>query len=294
MTYKANTCRHIKQTDTQTFYFIIAILEKAQRKTSIGDTAKRQACDTEAEDIPACNSELQFNLFLLNENVRLQRISTLNELSDYLVDAPVTGNDNIDKQNNIMQKLINVPLKDAVHYMQTGEYLRNLHEIDHLKDVQIDIDGKTYFAHRVVLCCHSDYFANLFVGENESQNIQTELKITGICADAFEALLEFCYTGEISVYPDIAANILVAADFFKVRGLKGKFDEIAQKLPLDKCLKMLIKSKEHTSGKLYMIVFNRVISEFMAASMLEPFFDMDVDLFCRMIQSGTYYPSIIA
>lgn len=228
-------------------------------------------------------AELPCDIFFLNEKTTLQRFKTYDELSEYLVNASVRGKDE-NETNEILKNLVRIPLKNAEHFITMGQYLKYLYEDEHLIDVVLDIQGKIFFAHRVALCCNSDYFADFF-SSAKGNKTPFELKIKGVTANAFAAFLEFCYTGEITVSPGIAADILIMADFLKVTRLKERCDIVAKDLPLDQSLKMVVRSKAQSTSKLFRTIFKTVLSDFRAASMLEPFLNMDIELFCQMLES---------
>lgn len=236
-------------------------------------------------EIPENITELPCDIFFLNEKTVLQRFETFDELSEYLVNAAVREKDETNTHQEALKNLVRVPLKNAEHFITMGEYLKRLYEEEHLIDVILDVQGRTFLAHRVALCCSSEYFADFF-SSTKGNKTPFELKIKGVTADAFAAFLEFCYTGEITVSPGIAADILIMADFLRVTPLRERCDVVAENLPLDQSLKMVVRSKAPTTGKLYRTLFKTVLLDFKAASMLESFLKMDVDLFCRMLESG--------
>ncbi|XP_053376721.1 kelch-like protein 14 [Mercenaria mercenaria] len=228
-------------------------------------------------------SDLPCDIFFLDEKATLQKFETFDQISGYLVHASVHAK-NENTQRNHFQKLVQIPLRQAEHLITLGEYLSQLYEDEKLIDVEIDIQGRTFFAHRIALCCNSEYFLDFF-NRNKSNTVPFVLKIKGVTVDAFAAFLEFCYTGEITVFPETSADIIVMAEFLKVDTLRDRCDEVAKSLPLDQSLKMLVKTKSRSTGKLYNALFNKVLGEFKAASMLDNFFKMDVELLCRLLMS---------
>ena len=128
---------------------------------------------------------------------------TFSELSEYLVDA--AAEQIVDDPNpksryrtsqNVLQKIVRLPLESVGSYITVGEYLRHLYEKDKLMDVAVHVKDKTFSAHRVALSCYSEYFAELF-SRNKGRKIPFEMRLRGITPEAFAIFLEFVYTGRL-------------------------------------------------------------------------------------------------
>lgn len=239
----------------------------------------------QTKENPTKTSDLPCDIFFLNEKTFLQKFETFDQLSSYLVNASTEEKDESNTHAELFKKLEHLPLRNAEHLITLGEYLSRLYDDVHLIDVVIDVRGKTFYAHRIALCCCSDYFVDFF-DRNLQDKLPYNVKIKGVTVEAFAAFLEYCYTGEITVYPEIAADIIVMVDFLKVPNLQERSPEIARSLPLERCLQMLVKTKTRSSAKLYDVLFGQVLQSFKAASMLDVFFKMDVSLLCWLLESG--------
>ncbi|KAL4226492.1 hypothetical protein ACF0H5_014477 [Mactra antiquata] len=234
------------------------------------------------QNAPRDISELPCDIFYIDSNGVIKRFSNFDEISEYLVEASVNERD--DRINHKIDKLTKVPLRMIDHYITIGMYLKRLYEHDFLMDIVIDVRGQQFYAHRLALCCHSEYFAELFRNSN-GRRIPFEVKINGVSAEAFAAFLEFCYTGDLNIYPEIAADILIVADYLKVRALKAKCDLIIKNLPVGQVLKIMTKTNVTTNNKLYGSLYNNVLENFSEASKMDMFLQFDVDTFCKMIES---------
>ncbi|XP_006634958.1 actin-binding protein IPP [Lepisosteus oculatus] len=82
-------------------------------------------------------------------------------------------------------------------------------------DVQLQVGGRGFSVHRLVLAASSPYFSALFAGGMREAN-RDFVQILGVEADAFEILLEFIYTGMINVNVDNVQELIVAADMLQL------------------------------------------------------------------------------
>lgn len=94
-------------------------------------------------------------------------------------------------------------------------YLRN----EHLSDLELRVDGRCIPAHRVVLAARCEHFARMLLSgmqEVESGRVQ----IDGVRHEVFLCLLEYLYTDVVEFAPEIALELLTAADRFGLERLK--------------------------------------------------------------------------
>ena len=106
----------------------------------------------------------------------------------------------------VLKKLVRLHLDTLGCYLTVGEYLHYLYREDKLIDVAVHVQDKTFSAHRVALSCYSGYFAELF-SFNTGKKIPFEMRLKGICPEAFAVFLEFVYTGRLQNGNDPNLNI---------------------------------------------------------------------------------------
>ncbi|KAJ7977400.1 ARM repeat protein interacting with ABF2 [Quillaja saponaria] len=88
-----------------------------------------------------------------------------------------------------------------------------------LSDVSFLVEGKRFYAHRICLLASSDIFRAMFDGGYRERDA-TDIEIPNIKWDVFELMMRFIYTGSVDVNPDIAQDLLKAADQYLLEGLK--------------------------------------------------------------------------
>ncbi|XP_010666244.2 ARM REPEAT PROTEIN INTERACTING WITH ABF2 [Beta vulgaris subsp. vulgaris] len=102
-----------------------------------------------------------------------------------------------------------------------------------LSDVTFLVQGKRFFAHRICLLASSDAFRAMFDGGYREKDAR-DIEIPNIKWDIFELMMRFIYTGSVDIKPDIAQDLLRAADQYLLEGLKRLCEyTIAQDVSLE-------------------------------------------------------------
>ncbi|CAO1425238.1 unnamed protein product [Diamesa serratosioi] len=85
-----------------------------------------------------------------------------------------------------------------------------------LMDVTLAAEGRSFPAHKIVLCAASPYLLNLLKNTTCKHPI---VMLAGVTANDLEALLEFVYRGEVSVDHSQLPSLLQAAQCLNIQGL---------------------------------------------------------------------------
>ena len=91
-----------------------------------------------------------------------------------------------------------------------------------LCDVTLRIEGQDFAAHRCVLSAASPYFRALFTSELTAESNSNLLELKELKSTAAAEALRFMYTGEALVDSSNAQDLLKAADYLIIEGLKTK------------------------------------------------------------------------
>ena len=89
-------------------------------------------------------------------------------------------------------------------------------------DVTLKVEGKEFKLHKNILAARSQSFCRLF-NEKIEQYVFT---IADVKCKTMRHLLQFIYGEEVNVSPDIAIELLMAADKFKLDDLKFYCEEV--------------------------------------------------------------------
>ena len=115
-----------------------------------------------------------------------------------------------------------------------------------LCDISLVVKDKTIDAHRCILVAGSDYFKSRFIGPFKADTMQqVDLSETGDVA-AVELMLNFLYTGEVTIDSTNVEPILKVSSFFMISELRDLCTDFVEKnLALNTCLKYFLLSVDH-------------------------------------------------
>jgi hypothetical protein len=85
-----------------------------------------------------------------------------------------------------------------IHGIQTLKCLDAMRKERQLCDVILTVEGHELFAHRALLSCHSNYFFELFLAdENEKTTTKKQLyyQIDGLEYSSLKSIIQFIYRG---------------------------------------------------------------------------------------------------
>ena len=108
-----------------------------------------------------------------------------------------------------------------------------------LTDVCIKAGRKNLPVHRLVLSSYSGYFRTMFLTEMEERYAHT-VTIKGVDETSLEALIEFIYTGKISINQEDVFDLLAASDYLQIDEAKQFcFDFLFDLISVETCFKVL-------------------------------------------------------
>ena len=90
-----------------------------------------------------------------------------------------------------------------------------------LSDIILEVNGKQYASHRLILCASSDVFQVMLMNPNwsESQEKTIILQEEAECAKVFPEFLKYLYTGIININHNLVLPLASLADKYNVRDL---------------------------------------------------------------------------
>ena len=95
-------------------------------------------------------------------------------------------------------------------------------------DIQFDVDGRIFNAHKVIVAARSPVLAAMF--QNDMAEARSnKVRIEDMEADVFENLLYFLYTGKLTLSSD-SRELYAAADKYQVDTLKLLCQEISHEM----------------------------------------------------------------
>lgn len=149
--------------------------------------------------------------------------------------------------------------------------LEKLRMDDLLCDVTLVVNGKSFDAHRCVLASSSMYFRKVFTGEMGDRH-KTEIELNVLDAKVMKPLLEYMYTGNISINEVNARSLVAAADFLLIQTLKRIGCEFLETIICPgNCFELQYFAEQYTCDQLKTTATNFIINNFASASESEGF-----------------------
>nr|XP_033777261.1 kelch-like protein 21 isoform X1 [Geotrypetes seraphini] len=130
------------------------------------------------------------------------------------------------------------PFFDASHALHLLRGLSELRAERKFFDMTVSAGGRDFPCHRAVLAAASRYFRAMFAGElRESQAERVELH--DVAAPTLALLLDFCYTGRVTVTQENVELLLQAADLLQFPSVKEACCAyLEQQLDVANCLEI--------------------------------------------------------
>lgn len=108
--------------------------------------------------------------------------------------------------------------------------LRNLRKEKSLCDVIIKVDDGEVWAHKNVLAVNSPYFHAMFIqGFSEAQAREIELRAEGLDLFCVQTLVDFMYTGQLSVSKSSVQGLIIVADLWQMAEVKGMCEDYMER-----------------------------------------------------------------
>ncbi|XP_017343651.1 kelch-like protein 21 [Ictalurus punctatus] len=131
-----------------------------------------------------------------------------------------------------------LPFFDTAHAVNL---LRGIHELRAERkffDVTLCAEGKEFHCHRTVLAAASMYFRAMFAGTLR-ESAMDRVALHEVSAELLGLLVDFCYTGRVTVTCDNVDVLLKAADLFQFPSVKAACCAfLEQRLDVSNCLEI--------------------------------------------------------
>uniref|UniRef100_T1IKW7 Kelch-like protein diablo n=1 Tax=Strigamia maritima TaxID=126957 RepID=T1IKW7_STRMM len=130
--------------------------------------------------------------------------------------------------------MFNVINEDCAIYQQKDLPLQSFPIMEEIRrqgklcDVTLKIDNQSFTAHRIVLAATIPYFQAMFT-HDMAESKQKEITIQGIEPQAMELLINFAYSGKLSMDVNNVQSVLVGAAFLQLQRVKDACCEFLKK-----------------------------------------------------------------
>lgn len=131
-----------------------------------------------------------------------------------------------------------LPFFDTAHAFNL---LRGIHELRAERkffDVTLCAEGREFHCHRTVLAAASTYFRAMFAGTLR-ESVMDRVVLHEVSAELLGLLVDFCYTGRVTVTQDNVDVLLKTADLFQFPSVKEACCAfLEQRLDVSNCLEI--------------------------------------------------------
>nr|XP_056710489.1 kelch-like protein 12 [Euleptes europaea] len=172
------------------------------------------------------------------------------------------------------------------HQTYLCQGLKQLYQAQQLCDVILEVEGKSFPCHQMLLASVSPYFRDIFINSNGWQNKGLQLK--GMASSTLHHLLNYLYTEELSLTLETALDLFTAAGKFQILPLKeiaGRFLE--KNVTLNNCLSLYHLSHEHGHQALQQAALGYISQHFGHLAEKDDFLSLEFNPMVGLISSGS-------
>ena len=181
------------------------------------------------------------------------------------------------------------PISDsdpAAFCLELAKRLDMLRRQDHLCDITlVTKDDKEFKAHRNVLSAASPFFCKLFQSEMK-ENREGIVRFEEISGAIMEDVLEFIYTGSVEVTQENSEDLIAAANYFLIPGLKtvaGRFLE--RQMSKSNCISTFYFAEIYQCDELITNTRKFIHANFASVAEMDEFLNLEAEEVERWISS---------
>ncbi|KHN75322.1 Kelch-like protein 8 [Toxocara canis] len=134
---------------------------------------------------------------------------------------------------------------DGLHSAQVLSNLDRFRTNSFMCDIEIEVEGNVFPAHRYVLAAAIPYFNSMFASDMRESR-QQRISIQDIPASAFRQLLEFAYTSRVNINGENVQQLLYAASILQMDAVCSACQSfLTQYLTTANCLSIRHFAEQH-------------------------------------------------
>eukprot|EP00698_Gefionella_okellyi_P005246 TRINITY_DN14785_c0_g1_i1.p1 TRINITY_DN14785_c0_g1~~TRINITY_DN14785_c0_g1_i1.p1 ORF type:complete len:189 (+),score=23.07 TRINITY_DN14785_c0_g1_i1:42-569(+) len=152
---------------------------------------------------------------------------------------------------------------------------------DLFSDVAFIVEGQRIPGHKCVLAARSPFFRDLFVEQSG-----TEIKIEGVRGQIFNAILQYLYTARLDLDPQLALELVVSADRFRLNDMKSHcFGKIEQTFDETNVCEIMALADQHSADSLKAACLRYIIDHYTVVTRTDGFRRLNKDLILEVVRS---------
>jgi len=153
-------------------------------------------------------------------------------------------------------------------------FLNNYFKSPNLSDITFIVQHEKFYAHRIILCSQSVVFKQMLDNPQWKDSSQKELTITEITSATFSKLLQFYYSGDITLRENdlnSALELLLAADrFLNDRLTKICASQLYKQLSVENAFAIFTQADTTTNIDLRKTVSNFILNNYITLAFADP------------------------
>ena len=175
----------------------------------------------------------------------------------------------------------------ARHREDLLERLDALRRKETFCDVTVAVNGKEFKAYKVVLAAASPFFLSLLENDMRERNEQRiEIRLEEATASVMENVLEYIYTGNVSVTEESCHNLIATADYLLLPGLKTlAVDFLKEKVTVQNCVFNYYFASKYHCTELTEICCSVINLNFSDVMKTDDFFNLDMKQVMEWVSS---------
>ena len=154
-------------------------------------------------------------------------------------------------------------------------------------DVTVAANGKEFKANKVVLAAASPFFLSLLENDMRERNEQRiEIRLEEATASVMEDVLQYIYTGNVSVTEESCHNLIATADYLLLPGLKTlAVDFLKEKVTVQNCVFNYYFASKYHCTELIEICCSVINLNFSDVMKTDDFFNLDMKQVLEWVSS---------
>ncbi|XP_078351999.1 kelch-like protein 40 [Oculina patagonica] len=154
-------------------------------------------------------------------------------------------------------------------------------------DVKVVVKDKEFNAHKVVLAAASPFFLTLLASDmRESKEQLIKIELEEATASVMEAVLQYVYTGDVSVTEESAHNLIATADYLFLPGLKTMACNLLnENVTIENCIFNYYFGDKYQCVELRDEARKMIYSDFSAVMKTEDFLSLDMKQVMKWVSS---------
>ena len=175
----------------------------------------------------------------------------------------------------------------AKHRDQLFERLDALRRKETFCDVTVAVKGKEFKAYKVVLAAASPFFLSLLESDMRERNWQRiEIKLEEATASVMEDVLQYIYTGNVTVTEESCHKLIATAEYLLLPGLKTLASVFLKgKLTVENCVFNYYYADKYHCEDLKRACRTEIHSNFTAVMETEDFLNLDIKQVLEWVSS---------